>query len=104
MQDSHKKQISPERGPSRWTVLSTGDNGTELVSLLIPVEGFEEGSALAGRIAHLIASSSDNKAKYHQITLRAWQVQVIMAAPVGRWESDAQRDLATDISALLESS
>lgn len=81
-----------------WKTIAQGDNGIDLVSIVAPVASLKEGSRVAQEIAQLSASSPYPNNEDIQITVRNWEVQVIMSAPTNHWTSSGQMVFAATVA------
>lgn len=84
-----------------WKVISSGDNGIDLLQFVIEVVDFDEATQLAAKIAALIMQYERPGDVYNtQVTLRDWHVQVQLALPKGTWGTLAQEEITDAVVAL----
>lgn len=81
-----------------WVVIAQGDNDTELRTLRFPTTGMQNGVSFLVELVQVLERFPHREAEYTQLTLRAWHVEVQLAAPMGIWSSRGQASFARELS------
>ena len=84
--------------PDGWTIISSADNGVEIIEHRVGVENFAQAVDIASNISPLVMKYEPLDSEYTvRVNLSRWMVEVHMSVPTGFWESDAQKKSAERI-------
>jgi len=81
-----------------WSLNAHGDNGFDLLLYVIKVNDLTAAVQVSKDVADLVMEHIFSESAFTRITLRSWQVEIMMSAPVGTWWSKEQRQFALAIA------